>query len=1619
MKKIYKKNLLICIATIALLFALSDAARIITTKSIHGSPISNHGGTTQSTTPSQPSTTTAQNTPRAQTTHNSSHLPTHDIRSHAALPTASRALISEEPFISAVELASHNEGIDPISGANHVSRLLYVNFKYPRIRVNDTVTSDGEIINRVAMAADHLLVRKEAGVSHEQFSSHITSLGYNILKTMRGGDNYLIEIPSTTIHDFESAFTRLTASSLIRSTEPDFIVHKTESLQLNDPRFSEMWNLDNRGQYKDSKEGGDIGAVEAWSATKGSSTILVGIMDSGVDYNHEDLADNIWKNPLEETGDKYSDGCAGECNVDDDNDNLVDEDSLGCGRNGFDKNGVTCVWKNDLIGDDDENGFVDDLRGWNFYSDNNNPMDENGHGTHVAGTIGARELNGKGVVGVSPLVTIVPLKFLNSAGYGTTSDAIDALKYAEDELHVFATNNSWGGAGYSPTMEKMIIDGNALFIAAAGNESKNNDAFPTYPANIRAKKLISVGATDQYDVLSSFSNYGATKVDIAAPGSDILSTYPNNSYARISGTSMAAPHVTGAAVLLKAAYPSFNAEDVKAALLNSADIIPNLEELVSNSRRLNVSRSIAAKNPFLNVALEVNDAPSEGISANNDGLASPNETVALDLTAVNPSSSTISGAKATLALTNPDGSIEVIKDQILLPALPPGKTKVTASFQVKISPQSVSKAVPVIVTLTRLQSTARIPTTVRIYASPFSIQGSVTLDGAPFPDATILFTGRNSGIKRSRSDGTFSIAGPAGRYATQVMIDQRRSSPTQSIELPDPQPLTFALSTALKGRVLDIDTGIPVAGATLERFNQQGVYVDSWRTNASGDYLITTDQESAESFTLRVKHPGRYIPQTLFLSALDFGGTRDFLLKQGWLTIQKTQEVATGLPVVNSMSSMGISGGYLNKSQNGEIKEVAFVTLPDGSIREIQGDIEASFGRPINSTWISHVIGVNDQGIAVGKILWQGKFEAFVYSSMTRTATALPLLSEHTSVEVNGINNKGEIVGLSIRTEPAGFSTRNITTPTLWSPNATGGYTVLDIGELSATKANLSSFPLLINEASQISGTSINGSRYHRAFLYENNTMRDLGVPSGSPYSVAYALSSAGRVAGDAKDRFGKAQAFLLEGSTFTTMASGKGFYLIIPSSIHDTTRSVVGRAYNQYFEPESFVWSKGNYIKLQDLFLLNNDVGILENNANLYALSTPFFQKDGSIGAAFYDITKADSGAFLGTTSSIQSMENTPVVAPTPAPLAPPAPPAQTPPVANPVLPVVAPSPVIPAVPPQPTPTQKPVESVPGPLPTPPAISVQPIVPAPTPIVTVPSPLVIVPSPVVPAPTPSLLLKQDVDSDGVTDLAFLQKKKDGSRHLRIFKSSKKGWTSIALKNSNSSLIGGVIGKKKKWAYYEVAKNAQGKYDFFAVGKSTKVLSFGKQGDILIGGCDLLKGDGLTDIVAIRGKKSLIIRDGADGKVHTWKGNFGKVLHSACVPDISGEHLALYVSRGGKKEIIELNSAGVETNIYAAPADATKLFVADVLGNGQLALGTISKKLPSRLYPLQGTTPINVSGSIMGSSTATINNRKVATLLSQVGKKLAVIHPTLGELALIDIPTKSTVIDPTAPRRIH
>jgi len=403
-------------------------------------------------------------------------------------------------------------------------------------------------------ARPEVLVKFKSGVSQETIDALTASMHDRVEDRIENAPGWeaIDDLDNSSVKEIIAAYS---SRPEVEDIEENYEISISEAPLLpvlpRDPQFGEQWALSNSGQ-RGGKKGADISAPLAWATTTGSQEVVVAVLDSGVDYNHEDLAPNMWTRP--DSMDPYHDA---------------------------------------------ELGTIDDLDGFNAIDNASDPMDENGHGTHCAGIIGAEGENDIGIAGVNWKVRIMPLKFMNAGGYGTTKDAIEAINYVIDRkkagVNVRIISASWGGTQKSRALEAVIrkaYENDILFVAAAGNASVDNDRNPHYPSSYNVPNVISVAALDRNDQLAAFSNYGVKSVAIAAPGVDILSTWLGNGYEEKSGTSMATPVVSGVAALILAEHPRMSVDDVRKRLLASTDPIVALKDKVTSGGRINAAKAI-------------------------------------------------------------------------------------------------------------------------------------------------------------------------------------------------------------------------------------------------------------------------------------------------------------------------------------------------------------------------------------------------------------------------------------------------------------------------------------------------------------------------------------------------------------------------------------------------------------------------------------------------------------------------------------------------------------------------------------------------------------------------------------------------------------------------------------------------------------------------------------------------------------------------------------------------------------------------------------------------------------------------------------------------------------------
>ena len=446
-------------------------------------------------------------------------------------------------------------------------------------------------IDAVHGASEGLLVKFKINTSLSSQSHALSASGLKVVERFKlvPGLSYVAPVAGENQNNTLAA---IQSDPNVEYAEPNFLVY-VEKVP-DDSNFDTQYGFYNTGQTG-GKAGADVAAADAWEIATGTD-VVVAVIDTGVDYSHSDLRNNMWINPGE-----------------------------------IDGNNI----------DDDGNGYIDDMYGWDFSNADADPMDDMGHGTHVAGIIAAEGNNTIGLAGVNWSARIMALKFIDASGVGSTSRAIKALNYAV-AMGAKISNNSWGGAAYSQALVDALTAAETaghIFVAAAGNTGTNTDNPINdihYPSSYPMDNVISVASTDEFDNLGSFSNYGNVSVDLAAPGKQINSLWLSNAYLMLDGTSMSAPFVAGAAALVWSVKPELTMLQVRSALLDHVDVLPSLEGRMVTNGRLNLFKSLSSVGVSMQISpdvrfLSVNDivnfsatggTPPYQWSVNNPAVAS-------------------------------------------------------------------------------------------------------------------------------------------------------------------------------------------------------------------------------------------------------------------------------------------------------------------------------------------------------------------------------------------------------------------------------------------------------------------------------------------------------------------------------------------------------------------------------------------------------------------------------------------------------------------------------------------------------------------------------------------------------------------------------------------------------------------------------------------------------------------------------------------------------------------------------------------------------------------------------------------------------------------------------------
>lgn len=752
----------------------------------------------------------------------------------AALTPASGLAVLLE---GAEAIASEETALGPEGVVTRTRIVKTSHFKYPMLRIEEKVrpaagSEPEQVLSQKAVVADHIVVKMKPEATEAELKALVAEYGGRIRKKMYTPGVYLVELKECTIPALPAALTVFNnKKATVAYAAPDGIAYALETVP-NDAEFPSLWGMRNTGQNS-GVPGADIEATFAWDISTGSQDIVVGVIDTGVDYNHADLAANIWENPGETGFDAY----------------------------GRDKatNGI----------DDDGNGCVDDVHGYDFANDDGDPMDDHFHGTHCSGTIGGVGGNGTGVAGVNWTVKIAGGKFLSDTGSGTLSDAADSIHYMT-VIKVRLTSNSWGGGPWDGTMDpelQLLQDAiaeagqsNILFVAAAANSATS---LYYIPAAFTNDNILSVAATDNKDDLASFSNYGTNWVDIGAPGVGIVSCDLGGGYRSLSGTSMATPHVAGAAALLLSIAPQMSCDDVKAILMNTAEPIPSLAGKTVTGARLNVYRALQAVTAPTVIVKDtvIQDNNLNGTIGNADGMASPGERIGIQVTLCNPSPFTATGVTARLSLVSPDPYVTLLSananygdiaarsdvlsgDLFLLDIAPATPVPHTVALQVAVQDaggHSWTSAVEV--TVYHL----------------ISISGTVRLDGAGLAGAKVYVGGALNTTATTLSDGTYvagALAGPCGVWAETGIAGDLQTAVRTMVLNGSTTAVDFAFTTAtISGNVRDGVTLTAVSNATIA---YTGLVSGATLTDASGHYSMAKAYGQSATLTLVAKKPGVY-----------------------------------------------------------------------------------------------------------------------------------------------------------------------------------------------------------------------------------------------------------------------------------------------------------------------------------------------------------------------------------------------------------------------------------------------------------------------------------------------------------------------------------------------------------------------------------------------------------------------------------------------------------------------------------------------------------------------------------------------------------------------------------------
>ena len=698
----------------------------------------------------------------------------------------------------------------PINAAGVFSRLRLVETK-SHLLVREveewqqgTAGVQDRMSGKTEMVADRLIVKMRDGQTLQGLTTWAKSQRLEVLRQLPNTPFVLLQLPDADVSRFDQWLGRLNQAGLpIEYAEPDFIRHAASV--PDDLRFAEQWALRNTGQTG-GKPGADVSATTSWDITTGSTSVVVAVLDTGIDLTHPDLLPNLWVNSGEVAGNQK---------------------------------------------DDDGDGYVDDVNGWNFVAGNNNVADDNDHGSHCAGIIGAVGNNYLGVSGICPVVRIMPVKIIDSEGYVTSANVVAGMNYAVAR-GASITSNSYGGPGSSQaekTAFNAALNAGVLVVTAAGNDypGVNVDVHPSYPGSYTYSNIINVAATGHNDILATFSDYGPVGVDLAAPGVGILSTI-RGGYGYDEGTSMACPLVAGACALLKAAQPGLSWSALKLALLNGVDPLPSLAGKVKSGGRLNVARALRiGAGPCIELMKTVvADGKALGARGNADGIINPGEDITVAVTLKNTGPAIATAVTTTATITTGSDVVTVTRGSrawgnIAAAAAP---SNATAPFVLHIAASAASQ--PFTLHLAHQDNAGHTWSS----DSNFAIAGTQALTGLvtfigtgkPASKATVSYAGPVSGHVLTGVTGGYALKIPDGTYSVSASLTGYETSATQTITVPStPGTANFQMGRGqLTLSPASISKTIPEGGSDHQALTLKNTGTLPLTFAASSSHLGTT-----------------------------------------------------------------------------------------------------------------------------------------------------------------------------------------------------------------------------------------------------------------------------------------------------------------------------------------------------------------------------------------------------------------------------------------------------------------------------------------------------------------------------------------------------------------------------------------------------------------------------------------------------------------------------------------------------------------------------------------------------------------------------------------------------------